>query len=216
MCGRPITNEEARRSEYQIEKRPLCPSCNVQYANKKITSASELKNESVKVAVITLILLLSGVILYFAGLLYEEYGKTILGILLAYGAGLYALMNAPIDAGCIVETLGLLLAPLYALIAEFILWVKVSDCNDEIERAKKVIDSHVGEYNEAVASMVKVEAPAAENGSDTFSKKEVDYIVMYKDYLSDGEISEKERARLSKYAEALGISPERAAELEKQ
>lgn len=38
---------------------------------------------------------------------------------------------------------------------------------------------------------------------------------MYKEYLEDGEILEKERHRLNKFAKALGISQDRINELER-
>lgn len=47
------------------------------------------------------------------------------------------------------------------------------------------------------------------------TEDEREYVEMYKEYLEDGEISEKERRRLNKFAMALGISQDRINELEK-
>lgn len=44
---------------------------------------------------------------------------------------------------------------------------------------------------------------------------EKEYLEMYKDYASNGDISEKNRRRLDKFAKALGIAADRQAEIEK-
>ena len=46
------------------------------------------------------------------------------------------------------------------------------------------------------------------------TEDEKEYLEMYRDYKGKGSISEKERRRLDKFANALGISDERMKELE--
>lgn len=47
------------------------------------------------------------------------------------------------------------------------------------------------------------------------TEDEQEYLEMYREYASEGEITEKQRSRLNKFAAALGISEERIEELEK-
>ena len=46
------------------------------------------------------------------------------------------------------------------------------------------------------------------------TEDEQEYLDMYREYVEEGEITEKERKRLDRFASALGISPERMKELE--
>lgn len=48
------------------------------------------------------------------------------------------------------------------------------------------------------------------------TEDEQEYLEMYREYAEKGEITEKERRRLDKFASAIGISAERAREIEKQ
>jgi len=50
--------------------------------------------------------------------------------------------------------------------------------------------------------------------SPSLSEDEQEYLEMYRDYISEGEISEKTRKRLDKFASALGITEERVKQLE--
>ena len=46
------------------------------------------------------------------------------------------------------------------------------------------------------------------------TEDEQEYLDMYREYAEEGEITEKERKRLDRFASALDISPERMKELE--
>jgi len=48
------------------------------------------------------------------------------------------------------------------------------------------------------------------------TEDEQEYLDMYREYAEKGEVTDKERNRLCKYASALGITADRAAELERQ
>lgn len=51
--------------------------------------------------------------------------------------------------------------------------------------------------------------------TSSLSEEEQEYVEMYKEYVADGEISERDRKMLDKFRSRLGISEERARELEK-
>ena len=48
------------------------------------------------------------------------------------------------------------------------------------------------------------------------TKKEKEYLEKYKVFIENGEVSDRERQMLIRFANLLGISEERALELEKQ
>ena len=54
---------------------------------------------------------------------------------------------------------------------------------------------------------------SSENG---LTKEEKEYLEKYKVFIENGEVSERERQMLIRFANLLGISEERALELEKQ
>ena len=73
--------------------------------------------------------------------------------------------------------------------------------------------------NYLVSGTVKSEekpqkAQVANNIKDVSTSDEQEYVEMYKEYAADGEISERDRKMLDKFRVRLGISEERARELE--
>ena len=65
-----------------------------------------------------------------------------------------------------------------------------------------------------LVSLVIEHIPEEDLNEDDLSKEECDYLEMYKEYASDGDLSERDRKMLDKFRIRLGISEERAQELE--
>jgi len=210
-CGKSLTQDEITNSEYNIENRPLCPSCNVNEANQVLnTLQPELRKRKISIILLLITLVIGGLIFLICE--HSSSDWMYLGWLIMGIGGISSAEN--IFDGWIISgsmilifyLIILLIAPVFAVISLIVSFYKYSKAKNGIEYANEVLEHH------AQMSTIE-ELPKA---GYTHTKKEDEYITMYRDFLADGDITEKERVRLRRYADALGITPERVAEIESE